>query len=262
MKKLLSLFLCIPMLFISLFMAQAEEKESYELYIQDESGNLKEISTLDYDSSQEELYRETISVILNEREQMGEIYTGYSITQEDLDKDTEYTFVIKNLIDDEQMMLFHILDVDQKMTEQVLFEKTEEGIQFKAKPNSLFFFVHIDEIESYDNEIMLLSDEVSNKVSQDFYYSGNVQEFTAPCSTSYKLEVWGASGGKDKQHEAAGGRIMDGGRGGYSSGEVTLQKGQKLYIVVGGEGESYAFNNSGGGYNGYNLVHENALYQF
>ena len=250
MKNLLSLFLCIPMLFISLFMAQAEEKESYELYIQDESGNLKEISTLDYDSSQEELYRETISVILNEREQMGEIYTGYSITQEDLDKDTEYTFVIKNLIDDEQMMLFHILDVDQKMTEQVLFEKIEEGIQFKAKPNSLFFFVHIDEIESYDNEIMLLSDEVSNKVSQDFYYSGNVQEFTAPCSTSYKLEVWGASGGKDKQHEAAGGRIMDGGRGGYSSGEVTLQKGQKLYIVVGGEGESYAFNNSGGGYNG------------
>ncbi len=250
MKKLLSLFLCIPMLFISLFMAHAEEKESYELYIQDESGNMKDISTLDYDISQEELYRETIGVILNEREHIGEIYAGYSISQDDLDKDTEYTFVIKKLPNDEQMMLFHILDVDQKMTEQVLFEKTEDGIQFKAKPNSLFFFVHMDEIESYDNEIMLLSDEASNKVSQDFYYSGNVQEFTAPCSTTYKLEVWGASGGKDKQHEAAGGRIMDGGRGGYSSGEVNLQKGQKLYIVVGGEGESYAFNNSGGGYNG------------
>lgn len=250
MKKILSLFLCIPMLFISLFMAHAEEKHDYELYVQDDSGSTKEISTLSYDASQEELYRKTIGVILNESEQMGEIYAGYSIYEE-LDQNTEYTFVMKNLPDDEQMMLFHILDVDQMMTEEILYEKTEEGIQFKAKPNSLFFFVHMDEVVSYDEEIMLLSDNgTANQVSKDFYYTGNVQEFTAPCSTSYKLEVWGASGGKDKQHEAAGGRIMDGGRGGYSSGEVTLEKGQKLYIVVGGEGESYAFNNSGGGYNG------------
>ncbi len=256
MKKILSLLLCIPMFLFSLFLIHAEESETqetnenYELMIQDESGETKSVSTLHYDESQEELYRNTIGVILNEREHLGEIYAGYSINEEGLDSETEYTFILSGLMDDEQIMLFHILDVDNMMTEEILYEKVEGGIKFKSKPNSLFFAVHMDEIEINEEDMMLLSDNASNQVSQDFYYTGNVQEFTAPCSTTYKLEVWGASGGKDKQHEAAGGRIMEGGKGGYSSGEVTLQKGQKLYIAVGGEGESYAFNNSGGGWNG------------
>lgn len=256
MKKILSLFLCIPMFLFSLFFIHAEESKTqestsnYELLMEDEEGYTKSISTLPYDVSQEELYRDTIGVILNEREQLGKIYAGYSICEEGLDSNTEYTFILSGLEEDEQIMLFHILDVDNMMTEEILYEKVDAGIKFKAKPNALFFAIHMDEIEMSEENIMLLSDNVSNQKSQDFYYTGNVQEFTAPCSTSYKLEVWGASGGKDKQHEAAGGRIMDGGRGGYSSGEVTLQKGQKLYIAVGGEGESYAFNNSGGGWNG------------
>ena len=251
MKKILSLLLCLPMLLVSLFMANAEELNSYEIHMKDNSNNEIAHNTLDYDTSQEEIYRNTIGVILNSRETLGEIYAGYSLKlDENVNKNEEYTFTVKGLPNDEKMMLFHILDVDNLMTEQILYERSEEGITFKSKPNSLFFFIHVDEIEeSYDEEIMLLSDDL-NTVSQDFSYKGYVEEFTAPCSTTYKLEVWGGEGGKDRQHEAAGGRIMDGGKGGYSSGEVVLQKGQKLYIAVGGAGESFAFNNSGGGWNG------------
>lgn len=59
----------------------------------------------------------------------------------------------------------------------------------------------------------------------DFSYTGGVQSFTAPNTGMYRLEVWGAQGGG----EAAG-------TGGYSSGYVTLQKGQTIYIQVGGQG--------------------------
>ena len=252
MKKLLSLFLCIPLFFISLLITHAEEIENnVEVILKNEAGNEISVTTLKTDISQEKLYRDTIGVILNERERLGEIYEGFSLQlDEEFDKDTEYTFIVKGLPDDEQMMLFHILDVDNKMTEQILFTQNEGEIIFKAKPNSLFFFIHVDEIEICEEEIMLLDEETTDEISKDFYYKGQVEEFVAPCSTTYKLEVWGASGGKDRQHEAAGGRIMNGGRGGYSYGEVILNKGDKLYIAAGGEGESFAFNNSGGGYNG------------
>lgn len=55
----------------------------------------------------------------------------------------------------------------------------------------------------------------------------------------YKLEVWGAQGGKD---------VFDGGLGGYSSGEIQLSSVSTLYIVVGGQGGNYT--NPVGGYNG------------
>ena len=58
---------------------------------------------------------------------------------------------------------------------------------------------------------------------------GSVQEFTAPVSGKYVLEVWGAQGGTASS-------TYIGGYGGYSTGIVSLTKGEKLYIVVGGKG--------------------------
>lgn len=75
----------------------------------------------------------------------------------------------------------------------------------------------------------------------EFNYTGTIQTFTVEESGVYKLEVWGASGGKD-----AG---TSGGKGGYSIGYKELAKGQTIYIVVGGAGKGSA-SNSGGGYNG------------
>ena len=64
----------------------------------------------------------------------------------------------------------------------------------------------------------------------NFTQKDEIQEFKVPCSGTYKLETWGASGGDAL--------TLQGGYGGYSVGSANLKVKEKLYIVVGGEGES------------------------
>ena len=80
-----------------------------------------------------------------------------------------------------------------------------------------------------------------------YQYTGNVQEFEAPCDGEYKLEVWGAQGGSYTLGSGAAG-----GKGGYSYGNTTLSREDSLFIVVGGQGKSPATgdNYALGGYNG------------
>ena len=72
----------------------------------------------------------------------------------------------------------------------------------------------------------------------DFRYTGSVEQFIAPVSGTYRLEAWGAQGGK----------------GGYSVGNVFFKKGQIVYVVVGGKGIELNNSPNGaiakGGYNG------------
>ncbi len=70
-----------------------------------------------------------------------------------------------------------------------------------------------------------------------FDYTGNEQTFIAPTDGYYRLETWGAQGGTHT--------TSIGGYGGYSTGIVKLNKGQILYINVGGTS-----NSTTGGYNG------------
>lgn len=72
-----------------------------------------------------------------------------------------------------------------------------------------------------------------------FDYTGDIQTFTAPWNGLYKLEVYGAQGG-------------NGGKGGYSTGYIHLDKDIELYIGVGGEGKTSTTNGASiaGGYNG------------
>lgn len=92
--------------------------------------------------------------------------------------------------------------------------------------------------------------------NQTFNYTGGVQTFTAPYSGTYKLEVWGAQGGsvQDKYNPSI---VGTGGKGGYSYGSVNLNKGDTLYICVGGQGSirntpgsGDNYGNAAGGYNG------------
>jgi len=81
-----------------------------------------------------------------------------------------------------------------------------------------------------------------------FDYTGTEQTFTAPASGIYKLQVWGAQGGQ-------GGPSNLGGKGGYSTGNITLTKGQSIYVYVGGQGigattTSTTTKENAGGYNG------------
>lgn len=88
--------------------------------------------------------------------------------------------------------------------------------------------------------------------SQEFAYTGGMQEFIVPISGLYLLEVWGAQGG-----DYGGYDIKPGGYGGYTKGYKILKKGDVLYICVGGRGRFYqdgGLSASGysvnGGYNG------------
>ena len=79
--------------------------------------------------------------------------------------------------------------------------------------------------------------------SKDFSYTGGVQSFTVPATGTYKLEVWGAQGGY-----GAAAYHSRGGYGGYSYGNISLTKGQQLFVVVGGQGNSGGYNGGGASY--------------
>ena len=85
----------------------------------------------------------------------------------------------------------------------------------------------------------------------NYSYTGNVQSVTLPAGR-YKLEVWGAQGGRGTYSEAG-----TGGQGGYAKGEIIFNSTTTLNIYVGGQGRNAIEANSGsyvvdnpGGWNG------------
>ena len=68
--------------------------------------------------------------------------------------------------------------------------------------------------------------------TKSFSYTGNIQSFVIPITGLYKLEVWGAAGGGDYRTYGDG----EGPKGGYSIGYRYFQKGDTIYVVVGGKG--------------------------
>lgn len=79
-----------------------------------------------------------------------------------------------------------------------------------------------------------------------FYYSGAPQEFEIPVSGDYRFEAWGGAGGTMNC-----GWSGIGGKGAYTSGEVNMAQGTKLYIYVGGKGANYCDGGTkAGGWNG------------
>ena len=90
-------------------------------------------------------------------------------------------------------------------------------------------------------------------IAFEFDYTGKEEVFSAPTAGNYKIEVWGAEGGKAVSYE--GSETLYGGTGGYSVGYLYLNAGDKLYINVGGKGIDDYYTGTGdiiapGGYNG------------
>ena len=116
---------------------------------------------------------------------------------------------------------------------------------------------------SGDDDTHSQSDEVMNSsistyadgatITREFNYTGGVQTFTAPYTTTYTLTAYGAVGGYDGVDGQGDGRSW-GGNGGYIQGRIRLTAGQTLYIYVGGKGadarSSMSEWESFGGYNG------------
>lgn len=72
---------------------------------------------------------------------------------------------------------------------------------------------------------------------ENFEYNGSYHEFRAPVSGTYNIELWGANGGSTS--------LGAGGIGAYTSGNIKLSAGEKVYVYVGG-----APSGDNGGYNG------------
>ena len=84
---------------------------------------------------------------------------------------------------------------------------------------------------------------------EEFAYEGSVQTYTARKSGYYKIEAWGAQGGYGLKE---GSQINVPGKGAYTSGVILLEKGENLYIYVGGQGGSAVNTSPLGGTAGYN----------
>lgn len=100
------------------------------------------------------------------------------------------------------------------------------------------------EVEKLEADDACYIDFVTNGETKEYDYTGNIEVFTAPTTSEYILEVWGSEGGSYNT-------TYIGGYGGYSTGIVSLTKGEKLYIVVGGKGKNNStLETIPGGYNG------------
>jgi hypothetical protein len=78
---------------------------------------------------------------------------------------------------------------------------------------------------------------------REYNYTGNVQSFTVPVSGTYKLEVWGAQGGGPSPSS------INGGKGAYVTGCISLAKGSVLYLYVGQQPSAGTGGWNGGGSN-------------
>lgn len=94
--------------------------------------------------------------------------------------------------------------------------------------------------------------DISNdntKINETYEFTGQAQYFTAPYAGLYSVVAYGAQGGN------YGG--YSGGYGGKAAGDIWLEKGQTLQIMVGGQnGYNYGASGTytpGGGYTGINL---------
>jgi hypothetical protein len=95
-------------------------------------------------------------------------------------------------------------------------------------------------VEIYTFTFRKQSDYVSaNKDAYDFEYTGHYEKFIVPSTGTYTLETWGAQGGTNAT-------TAEGGLGGYSKADMYLEKGEVLYINVGGNGTTNNGYNGGG----------------
>ena len=192
----------------------------------------------------------------------GYAFTGWYTDAENGDEITNDTKVIENL----STLYAHWENSSETNAYNVYFDanggKTNTnsilvhtGSTYGSLPNaSLNDYVFAGWYTEKDNGIEITSNTTFNlsenqtlyahwvKTISEYSYTGSEVTYTVPKDGYYLLETWGAQGGRD-------GSSGPGGYGGYSSGVVYLNSKQKLYIVVGSQGQS-SINNSGGGYNG------------
>jgi hypothetical protein len=95
------------------------------------------------------------------------------------------------------------------------------------------------------NDTIKVRHSLSENITYEFSYTGNIIEFQIPLPGTYKIEAWGARGGS--------GSSSTGPLGAYSKSFVFLNKDERIKILVGEKGYpgnsgcNSAHANSGGG---------------
>jgi hypothetical protein len=104
-------------------------------------------------------------------------------------------------------------------------------------------YVHQKNRIHVSNDTIKIRNAFSEDGVYEFYFTGNIVEFTVPTSGTYKIEAWGATGG--------GGHTPIGPKGAYSKSFVLLNKDERIKILVGEKGypgyNSGNYINCGGG---------------
>lgn len=105
-------------------------------------------------------------------------------------------------------------------------------------------------------------------VDARYSYKGFTETFDVPYTGTYKIQLWGAGGGIGGTSGYSN-MSLKAGKGGYVSGKIVLNKGDKLEVNVGGRGKKYdteyvpytagiipgGWNGGGAGYNrGYESI--------
>ena len=137
--------------------------------------------------------------------------------------------------------------ITKAVTISILFKEDIEASDLPKEAQEVNIQLELEYVQTdKKNE----GDEVITEKDWEFDYSGNEQTFTAPYTGYYKLETWGAQGGNAMADGVS--QEATGGYGAYSTGIVKLNKGDTLYINVGGKGEDAKDQivGSTGGYNG------------
>lgn len=103
------------------------------------------------------------------------------------------------------------------------------------------------QVRDFSNNFSTQTVEIICTKEWNYMYTGYGQTFPVPYNGNYKLEVWGAQGGS-----SLGIADAIGGYGGYSSGVISLNALQNLYVYVGGKGLNGTNDatTKPGGYNG------------
>ena len=109
--------------------------------------------------------------------------------------------------------------------------KLKKGIILSGIAALLFLFISGTTLAKYvfkDNlkKTLIVPDSFTySSKNETFQYTGDVQSFVAPEDGNYFIELWGATGGGDHP-----------GTGAYTSGYISLKKGDQLFIYVGSRG--------------------------
>ena len=179
--------------------------------------------------------------------------TEYAEFSFNLENSTDIDYYIKSIKKnnyDSSKIDFTILYMDETLIQN------DDFFAAHKKEKLIVRVKLLDENYTLENEKFTFKIKFDRASDSSYYsrqlwnikYTGKEEQFNVLSDGKYKIELWGAEGGKGYYSYAN----EEGGYGAYTSGIIDLKENDKLFIYVGGKGENSlnAKTVSKGGYNG------------